>query len=48
LSPSATQLVYVNKAGNDGMGNGSFGAPFLTLAAAMASIADASGACQRN
>ena len=42
LSPSATQLVYVNKAGNDGTGNGSFGAPFLTLAAAMTSIVDAS------
>lgn len=42
MSPSATQLVYVNKAGNDGTGNGSFGAPFLTLAAAMTSIVDAS------
>ena len=36
--PNATFIVYVNKSGNDILGNGSLNNPFLTCAAAMASI----------
>lgn len=39
--PIFTQIVYVNKAGNDATADGSECAPFLTVTAAMASIADA-------
>jgi hypothetical protein len=35
------EVRYVNKAGNDTTGDGSFDNPFLTIAAAMASITDA-------
>jgi hypothetical protein len=41
-SPIATQIVYVNKAGNDATADGSECDPFLTVTAAMASITDAS------
>jgi hypothetical protein len=41
--PVASQLVYVNKGGNDGTATGTQALPFLTLAAALASITDASG-----
>ncbi|UJF31858.1 exosporium leader peptide [Paenibacillus hexagrammi] len=40
--PIATQIVYVNKAGNDASADGSECHPFLTVTAAMASIVDAS------
>ncbi|MGG0476327.1 exosporium leader peptide [Priestia aryabhattai] len=40
--PIATQIVYVNKAGNDAIADGSECFPFLTVTAAMASIIDAS------
>lgn len=40
--PIATQIVYVNKAGNDATADGSECFPFLTVTAAMASITDAS------
>jgi hypothetical protein len=40
--PTATQTVYVNKAGNDVTADGSECDPFLTVTAAMASITDAS------
>lgn len=40
--PIATQIVYVNKAGNDATADGSECNPFLTVTAAMASILDAS------
>ncbi|MET1178153.1 exosporium leader peptide [Peribacillus simplex] len=40
--PTATQIVYVNKAGNDATADGSECNPFLTVTAAMASILDAS------
>ncbi|WP_454191120.1 exosporium leader peptide [Paenibacillus sp. Marseille-Q7038] len=40
--PTATQIVYVNKAGNDATADGSKCKPFLTVTAAMASILDAS------
>jgi hypothetical protein len=40
--PIATQVVYVNKAGNDATADGSECNPFLTVTAAMASITDAS------
>ncbi|RAS77400.1 collagen-like protein, partial [Priestia endophytica] len=40
--PIATQIVYVNKAGNDAVADGSECFPFLTVTAAMASIIDAS------
>ncbi len=39
--PTFTQIVYVNKAGNDATADGSECAPFLTVTAAMASITDA-------
>ncbi|MEK4213189.1 exosporium leader peptide [Bacillus wiedmannii] len=39
--PPFTQIVYVNKAGNDATADGSECAPFLTVTAAMASIKDA-------
>lgn len=39
--PIATQIVYVNKAGNDTIADGSECFPFLTVTAAMASIIDA-------
>ncbi|MFL0403071.1 exosporium leader peptide-containing protein [Bacillus nitratireducens] len=39
--PIFTQIVYVNKAGNDVTADGSECAPFLTVTAAMASITDA-------
>nr|WP_260871169.1 exosporium leader peptide [Paenibacillus xylanexedens] len=39
--PVATQIVYVNKAGNDLTADGSECLPFLTVTAAMASIVDA-------
>lgn len=39
--PTATQVVYVNKAGNDAIADGSQCFPFLTVTAAMASITDA-------
>ncbi|SFS53696.1 exosporium leader peptide [Marininema halotolerans] len=39
--PVATQIVNVNKAGNDTTGDGSECNPFLTVSAAMASITDA-------
>lgn len=40
-SPTNSQVVYVNKGGNDTTGNGSEAAPFLTISAALASISDA-------
>jgi hypothetical protein len=40
--PVATQLVYVNKGGNDGTATGTQALPYLTLAAALTSITDAS------
>ncbi len=40
LPGSATQILYVNKAGNDATGAGTDEQPFLTIAAAMASITD--------
>jgi hypothetical protein len=40
--PIATQIVYVNKAGDDATADGSECNPFLTVTAAMASITDAS------
>jgi hypothetical protein len=40
--PSATRIVYVNKAGNDATADGSECFPFLTVTSAMASITDAS------
>jgi len=40
-SPFQTQIVYVNKGGDDLTGDGSFEKPFLTLPVAMASITDA-------
>ncbi|MCV9886317.1 exosporium leader peptide [Metabacillus halosaccharovorans] len=40
--PVATQIVYVNKAGNDATADGSECDPFLTVTAAMAFITDAS------
>ncbi|WP_246289144.1 hypothetical protein [Bacillus haikouensis] len=40
--PIATQVVYVNKAGNDATADGSECNPFFTVTAAMASITDAS------
>jgi hypothetical protein len=45
-STSATQaeVRYVSKGGNDATGNGSFAKPYLTIAAAVASIADAAAA----
>ncbi|MBJ7959180.1 exosporium leader peptide [Bacillus cereus group sp. N28] len=42
--PIFTQIVYVNKAGNDVTADGSECDPFLTITAAMASIIDASPA----
>jgi hypothetical protein len=42
--PIATQIVYVNKAGNDATADGSECHPFLTVTAAMASIMDATPA----
>lgn len=42
--PIATQIVYVNKAGNDSNADGSECKPYLTITAAMASILDASPA----
>ncbi|GFN32264.1 hypothetical protein PCURB6_25240 [Paenibacillus curdlanolyticus] len=39
--PVATQIVYVNKAGDDAAADGSECHPFLTVTAAMASITDA-------
>ena len=42
--PIATQIVYVNKAGNDATADGTECDPFLTVTAAMASIIDASPA----
>jgi hypothetical protein len=42
--PVATQIVYVNKAGNDATADGSECDPFLTVTAAMASIVDATPA----
>jgi hypothetical protein len=39
--PTSTQIVYVNKGGNDGTGDGSFSQPFLTIQAAMTAITDA-------
>jgi len=39
--PVETRIVYVNKAGNDAIADGSECAPFLTVTAAMASITDA-------
>lgn len=39
--PTATQIVYVNKAGDDATADGSECFPFLTVTAAMASITDA-------
>lgn len=42
--PVATQIVYVNKAGNDATADGSECEPFLTVTAAMASITDATPA----
>lgn len=41
-SPGTDQIVYVTKNGNDTSGNGSFGKPFLTVAAALTSITSAS------
>jgi hypothetical protein len=41
---SQTEIVYVNKAGNDGTANGSPLLPFLTIQAALNSIVDASAA----
>lgn len=40
LLPTQTQVVYVNKGGNDLTGNGSICKPFLTIAKAILSIAD--------
>ncbi|MCR2804346.1 exosporium leader peptide [Paenibacillus soyae] len=42
--PIFTQIVYVNKAGNDATADGSECQPFLTVTAAMASIVDATPA----
>jgi hypothetical protein len=42
--PVATEIVYVNKGGNDATADGTIARPFLTLTAALASITDASGA----
>lgn len=39
--PVLTQTVFVNKSGNDSTGNGSLSSPYLTIAAALASITDA-------
>lgn len=39
--PTATRIVYVNKAGDDSTADGSECFPFLTVTAAMASITDA-------
>lgn len=40
-SATQTQIVYVNKGGNDGTADGSMNLPFLTIQAAMTFIADA-------
>jgi hypothetical protein len=40
--PSATEIVYVNKGGNDATGTGTIIQPFLTPTKALASITDAS------
>ena len=42
ILPSACQVVYVSKAGNDSTGNGSSGQPYLTIGKAMSIITDAS------
>lgn len=42
VAPGLDQLVWVSKAGSDATGDGSQGAPFHSIAAAMASISDAS------
>jgi hypothetical protein len=42
LNPVTDAIVYVSKAGSDVTGDGSSGKPFLTIAAAMAIILDAS------
>jgi len=41
LLPAASQMVWVSKGGSDVTGDGSFGAPFLTIAHAQVSILDA-------
>jgi hypothetical protein len=38
--PTASEIIYVNKAGDDATGDGSFVRPFLTVQAALASITD--------
>lgn len=40
---TVTQVIYVNKGGNDSTGNGSISLPYLTIATANTSITDASG-----
>ena len=42
LTPSISQIVFVNKSGNDLTGTGSASRPFLTIQAALTSITDAS------
>lgn len=40
-APASSQIVYVNKGGDDTKGTGSIDQPYLTIAQAMTSIADA-------
>jgi hypothetical protein len=41
-APALTQILYVNKGGNDATGDGSITKPFLTIQAATSSVTDAS------